>query len=43
MDCNTVTFSSHAIKRMFERELSRDDVVSAIQQGEIILCTRQKM
>ncbi len=36
MDCNTVTFSSHAIRRMFERELSRDDVVSAIQQGEII-------
>ncbi len=36
MDCHTVYFSSHAIKRMFERELSRDDVVSAIEKGEII-------
>lgn len=36
MQCQSYTFSSHAIKRMFERELSRNDVVLAIQQGEII-------
>jgi len=36
MNCNAFFFSSHAIKRMFERSLSRDDVVCAIEQGEVI-------
>lgn len=36
MDCRSFAFSSHAIKRMFERRLSRDDVVLAVRQGEVI-------
>ena len=36
MNCKAFSFSSHAIKRMFERSLSRDDVVCAIEQGEAI-------
>lgn len=36
MVCNSYSFSSHAIKRMFERSLTRDDVVTAIEQGELI-------
>lgn len=33
MYCQSYAFSSHAIKRMFERGLSRDDVVASIEQG----------
>ena len=36
MQCHSYAFSSHAIKRMFERSLSRDDVVCAIEQGDVI-------
>lgn len=36
MQCQSYAFSSHAIKRMFERGLSRDEVVAAIEQGQVI-------
>lgn len=37
MDCQRVVFfSGHAIQRMFERAISRDDVLAVISQGETI-------
>jgi Domain of unknown function (DUF4258) len=36
MDCKRVVFSGHAIQRMFERTISRDDVLAVIAQGETI-------
>ena len=36
MDCGRVVFSGHAIQRMFERGISRDDVLAVIVQGETI-------
>lgn len=31
-----LTFRLHAIQRMFEREISRDDVSEVVQNGEVI-------
>jgi len=31
-----VTFSGHAVRRMFERAISMDDVRQALAQGEVI-------
>jgi len=36
MECKTIKFSSHAIRRMFEREISKERVVATIKEGEII-------
>lgn len=36
MDCTSLSFSGHAIQRMFERKLTRDNIASAITEGEII-------
>jgi hypothetical protein len=36
MDCKRVFFSGHAIQRMFERGIGRDDVLAVIAQGETI-------
>ena len=36
MDCDTVEFSGHAIRRMFERRIEKDAVIKAIRQGNII-------
>ena len=36
MRCDSILFSSHAITRMFERSLNKDDVVSAIRSGETL-------
>jgi hypothetical protein len=36
MDCGEVVFSGHAVRRMFERRISRDDVVQAVAAGEVI-------
>ncbi len=36
MDCQQVVFSGHAIQRMFERAVGRDDVLAVIAQGETI-------
>ena len=36
MDCNDVVFSGHAVRRMFERAIARDDVLHVIQTGETV-------
>jgi hypothetical protein len=36
MNCQTITFSGHAIQRMFERNLTKNDILLVIQHGEII-------
>ena len=36
MDCARVVFSGHAVRRMFEREVSKDDVLEVLRHGEII-------
>ena len=36
MDCKRVVFRGHAIQRMFERGISRDDVLAVIAQGETL-------
>jgi Domain of unknown function (DUF4258) len=36
MDCKRVVFSGHAIQRMFERRIGRDDVLAVIALGETI-------
>jgi hypothetical protein len=36
MNCTRVVFTGHAIQRMFERAISRDDVLAVIEQGEAI-------
>lgn len=33
---NNVKFSSHAIQRMFERDIPKTDVIKAIEEGEVI-------
>lgn len=34
--CTSVKFSGHALRRMFERSLSTEDVICTIQTGETI-------
>ncbi len=34
MRCDSITFSGHAITRMFERGLSKNEVVNVIHNGE---------
>ncbi len=36
MKCDNTLFSSHAITRMFDRELSKSDVIEAIRNGETL-------
>ena len=36
LDCSSITFSGHAVSRMFERNIRRADVIAAIENGEII-------
>ncbi|MBW3540783.1 MAG: DUF4258 domain-containing protein [Planctomycetes bacterium] len=36
MDCQHVIFSGHAVRRMFQRRISRDSVLQVIQNGEVI-------
>jgi hypothetical protein len=35
MEFTNLKFSGHAIRRMFERSISRDQVVEAIRKGEV--------
>jgi len=37
MECATLRFTGHALRRMFERELGRDEVVAVVRQGEVII------
>jgi hypothetical protein len=36
MQCRTLIFSGHAVTRMFERSITREQVRSVIQTGDII-------
>jgi hypothetical protein len=36
MRCSKISFSGHAIRRMFQRSIDRQAVVTAIESGEII-------
>jgi Domain of unknown function (DUF4258) len=36
MDCSEVRFSGHAVTRMFERRISKDDVLIPMKEGEVI-------
>ena len=36
MRCDRVVFSGHAVRRMFERRIGRDEVVAALPSGEVI-------
>lgn len=36
MDCKKIVFSGHAVRRMFERRIIREDVILVVRQGEII-------
>jgi len=37
MDFIEIKFSGHAIRQMFQRGLKRDDVLSVIRSGEVII------
>ncbi len=36
MECKQVVFSGHAVQRMFERGISKSDVLAVIASGEVI-------
>lgn len=36
MECKQFIFSGHAVRRMFERIISKDDVLEVVKSGEII-------
>jgi len=36
MDCREIRFSSHAIRRMFERGIDKEGIVRAILTGEVV-------
>ena len=36
MEYRSIDFSAHAIKRMFERQISTDAVISVVKHGEVI-------
>ena len=36
MDCRQVSFSGHAVRRMFERSITRAEVLAAVAMGETI-------
>ena len=36
MECQDIRFSGHAVQRMYERQLRRDDIIQVIEHGEVI-------
>ena len=36
MDCTGISFSGHAVRKMFERRISRDAVLMVTASGEVI-------
>jgi hypothetical protein len=36
MDCKRITYSGHAIRRMFEREIAEADITEVICSGDVI-------
>ncbi len=37
MDYSRIIFSGHAIRQMFQRVISKDDVLAVIRSGEVII------
>lgn len=37
MKCREIKFSGHALRRMFEREIRIEDILTAVDSGEIIV------
>lgn len=37
MKCSKLIFSRHAVERMFEREISPEDVRTVVSTGEVIV------
>ena len=37
MDCKKISFSGHAVQRMFERGIGKDSVIKVIRTGDIIV------
>jgi hypothetical protein len=37
MNCSRIVFSGHAVKRMFERNIGKIEVESALAAGEVIM------
>ena len=35
--CTSVTYTGHALRRMFERQLSTEEVVYTLQAGELVV------
>ncbi len=36
MNCRAIRFMGHAVRRMYERGLQRNDIVEVMRQGEVI-------
>lgn len=36
MECREIRFSAHAIRQMHEREIATNDVLSVLEEGEVI-------
>ena len=36
MNCSHVVFTGHALRRMFQRELGKDDIIEILKCGECI-------
>ena len=37
MDCEKISFSGHAVQRMFERGIGKEAVIGVIRTGEVIV------
>lgn len=37
MEYNHILFSGHAIRQMFHREIAKDDVIRAVNTGQVII------
>ncbi|MEW6353701.1 MAG: DUF4258 domain-containing protein [Pseudomonadota bacterium] len=37
MKCNKIVFSGHAVRRIFERSISKADVLDVIASGKILI------
>lgn len=35
--CKTVTFSKHSVQQMFSRSITKSDIISSLEQGEVII------
>ena len=35
--CKTVTFSKHSVQQMFSRSITKSDIISSLERGEVII------